>query len=221
LRRAWFQWPMVMTAEDRSVSPPRAAGCSASNQPVRAPQWARMWVSGGAGWPSRTPSHDRSAIARPARRDRWCGNRRSILGAAAEAFLSSGGWSRPWEAPNRLYHQSVELSRGRFGMRRRGGRGGEAVRGPWPPRGGSLARDQSGRTQQGHRDHYHCPNPRINAVCGHSARAPGDVRGCRGRHLGLTPNMPANSLRATMPRLLPPCTAQVGSSAVSSPPMIF
>jgi hypothetical protein len=64
-RRTWFQWPMVMTAGDRSVSPPRAAGCSASTQPVRAPQWARMRVSGGAGWPSRTPLHDRSAIARP------------------------------------------------------------------------------------------------------------------------------------------------------------
>jgi hypothetical protein len=63
-RLAWSPWPMAMTAGARYVSPPRVVGYSASNSRVRALRWARKRASGGAGWPSLTPSRDRYATAR-------------------------------------------------------------------------------------------------------------------------------------------------------------
>ena len=51
-----------------------------------------------------------------------------LLGTVAEAPLSGQGRGRPRATPNRLYHKGVELPRCRFGMPRRGGRGGETVR---------------------------------------------------------------------------------------------
>src|SRR5580693_5284886 len=69
-------------------------------------------------------------------------------------------------------------------MRRRGGRGGKAVRESRPPSRGSLARVRRSSARQSRRDHRRLPNPRFAQAGGGSAWARSDVGGCRDRHLG-------------------------------------